>query len=139
MSTFTRHALVLGFGLALLPACVHLGTPDSGGTTGGTTGDPNADLDQYNQESAQLDMRRSMFLGTNVQDTLKLNEDQKKQLADLQKEIDAKLTKILTEDQNKQLNDMKTNTGRGPGGAGGAGGPGGTRRPGGGNPPPPQQ
>jgi EF hand len=68
-----------------------------------------------------------------VQDNLKLTNDQKKQLADLQKELDAKLDKILTDDQKKQYKEMKDNPGRGgPGGPGGRGpvGPGG-RGPGG--------
>jgi len=71
-----------------------------------------------------------------VQDNLKLTDDQKKQIADLQKELDAKLDKILTDDQRKQYKDMKDNPGRGgpggrgPGGPGGGGrGPGGDGRP----------
>jgi hypothetical protein len=59
-----------------------------------------------------------------IQDILELNESQKKQVADLQKEVDTKLEKILTDDQKKQLKDMRS---MGPGGPGG---------PGGGNPPP---
>jgi hypothetical protein len=74
-----------------------------------------------------------------VQDNLKLTDDQKKQIADLQKELDAKPDKILTDDQRKQYKDMKDNPGRGgrggrgPGGGGrgpgGPGGPGGDGRP----------
>jgi hypothetical protein len=65
-------------------------------------------------------------------ETLKLTDDQKKQLADLQKEVDAKLDKILTEEQKKQLTEMRERGGR-PGGEGGRPGrPGGEgRRPGG--------
>ncbi len=54
-----------------------------------------------------------------LQEVLKLTEDQKKQVADLQKDLDAKLAKILTEDQKKQLTEMRE---RGAGGKGGAGG-----------------
>jgi Spy/CpxP family protein refolding chaperone len=63
-----------------------------------------------------------------VQDTLKLSDDQKKQLADLQKDVDTKLDKILTDDQKKQLKDMRD---RRPGGfpGGPPGGPGGPPRP----------
>ena len=61
---------------------------------------------------------------------LKLTADQKKKFAELQKELDEKLEKILTDDQKKMLKEMKE---RGPmGGPGGRpreGGPGG--RPGG--------
>jgi len=70
MITRTRSTLVLCLclGLGLLSGCVNAGSP--GGPTGGTTsgGDPAADLAQWNQESAQFDARRSMFLGTNVQE-----------------------------------------------------------------------
>jgi hypothetical protein len=89
------------------------------------------------------------ILPTFLQEQLKLTDDQKKQLADLQKDVDAKLAKILTDDQKKQLKDMRDNPGRGgpggrgPGGrggpGGGPGGPGGDRggdRGGPGGPPP---
>jgi len=55
------------------------------------------------------------ILSTRVQDTLKLTDEQKKKLEELQKDLDSKLEKILTEDQKKQLKDMQT--------------PGGPRRP----------
>ena len=38
---------------------------------------------------------------------LKLTDDQKTQVAELQKEVDAKLAKILTADQQKQLKEMR--------------------------------
>jgi Spy/CpxP family protein refolding chaperone len=63
-----------------------------------------------------------------LQERLKLTDDQKKQVEELQKDVDGKLGKILTDEQNKQLKEMRDNAGRG--------GPGG-RRPGDGNPPPP--
>jgi Spy/CpxP family protein refolding chaperone len=67
-----------------------------------------------------------------LQDSLKLTAEQKKQVADLQKDVDAKLAQILTADQRKQLAQMKR---RGPGrfGPGGFGPPG----PGGFGPPGP--
>jgi hypothetical protein len=62
---------------------------------------------------------------------LQLTDEQKKQLDALQKDVDAKLAKILTEDQKKQLKEMRE---RGPGGRGPGGrGPGG-RGPGGDGP-----
>ncbi len=64
-----------------------------------------------------------------IQEALKLTDDQKKELGELQKEVDAKLDKILTDDQKKQLKEMRP-----PRGPGGPGGPGGDRGPGG--PPP---
>src|SRR5882724_1971762 len=50
-----------------------------------------------------------------LQDALNLTDDQKKQVADLQKDVDTKLAKILTADQLKQMKQMR---GRGPGGPG---------------------
>jgi len=67
-----------------------------------------------------------------LQDALNLTDDQKKQVAELQKEVDTKLATILTVDQLKQVKQMR-GRGRGPGGPGGPGGRGG---PGG---PPPDQ
>jgi hypothetical protein len=73
-----------------------------------------------------------------LQDRLKLTAEQKKQLEELQKEVDSKLDKILTEEQRKQLKEMRRGFGpRGPGGPPG-GGPGG-RPPGDGPPRPPQE
>jgi outer membrane protein assembly factor BamB/Spy/CpxP family protein refolding chaperone len=66
------------------------------------------------------------------QQMLNLTDDQKKQVAELQKEVDGKLAKILSEEQNKQLKEMRDAGPRGfrggpagapPGAAPGAGGP----------------
>jgi hypothetical protein len=51
-----------------------------------------------------------------LQQALKLTAKQKKQLAELQKEVDGKLSKILTDEQKKQLKDMREGFRRGPGG-----------------------
>jgi hypothetical protein len=58
-----------------------------------------------------------------VQDRLKLTDAQKKDLEALQKDVDAKIEKMLTDEQKKQFKEMKE---RGPGraGPGGPGGPG---------------
>ncbi|HUE13989.1 MAG TPA: PQQ-binding-like beta-propeller repeat protein [Planctomycetaceae bacterium] len=61
-----------------------------------------------------------------VVERLKLGDDQKKQLAEFQKEIKDKLDKILTDDQRKQLQTMREGFGRGR--RGGFGGGGGGRR-----------
>ena len=66
------------------------------------------------------------------QDRLGLDEAQKKKVAELQKEVDDKLNKILTTEQAAQLKEMRQ---RGPGGPRGFGGPGGPGGPGGGPPP----
>jgi hypothetical protein len=58
-----------------------------------------------------------------VQDQLKLTDAQKKDLEAIQKEVDAKMEKLLTEDQKKAYKEMKERgPGRGPGGPGGPGG-----------------
>ncbi len=70
------------------------------------------------------------ILPDRLQEMLKLTDEQKKQVADLQKDVDAKLAKILTEDQQKQLKEMRNrrpprrgDNGPGPDGPG-PGGPG---------------
>jgi poly(3-hydroxybutyrate) depolymerase len=57
-------------------------------------------------------------LSPRVQENLKLTDEQKKKFEELQKEVDARVQKILTEEQNKQLKDMQQ-TGSGRGGVGG--------------------
>jgi Arylsulfotransferase (ASST) len=73
---------------------------------------------------------------------LKPTDEQKKQLDDLQKEVDTKLDKLLAADQKKQLKEMQENFGRGgppggppPGPGGPPPGPGGPPRGPGGPPP----
>src|SRR5262249_26451691 len=48
-----------------------------------------------------------------MQNTLKLTDDQKKQLAEMQKEVDTTLDKVLTDEQKKQFKEPQ---GGGPGG-----------------------
>ena len=52
-------------------------------------------------------------LSPRVQDNLKLTDEQKKKVEELQKEVDASIQKLLTEEQNKQLKALKDNAGRG--------------------------
>jgi hypothetical protein len=74
-----------------------------------------------------------------LQDRLNLTAEQKKQLNELQKEVESKLGKILTEEQNKQLKEMRGRFGRGgPGGPPGRGPGGPPPREGDGPPPPPR-
>jgi hypothetical protein len=57
------------------------------------------------------------------QDTLKLSAGQRKRLAEIQKDLDAKLETLLTEDQRNQLATMRDRpTGGGPGRGGPPGG-----------------
>ena len=54
-----------------------------------------------------------------VQDDLSLSDAQRQQVADLQKELDAKLDLILTANQRKKYKELKENQGRNsPGGRG---------------------
>jgi hypothetical protein len=55
-----------------------------------------------------------------LRDRLELSAPQEKQIQELQKEVDAKLAKILTDEQRAQLKEMRE---RGPGGFGPPGGP----------------
>ncbi|MFM8272891.1 MAG: CotH kinase family protein, partial [Gemmata sp.] len=59
-----------------------------------------------------------------LQDTLQLTDEQKKELAKIQKELDEKLEKLMTEEQRRAFKELKD---RGPGGPPGGfpGGPGG--------------
>ncbi len=60
-----------------------------------------------------------MVLPPRATENLELNDEQKKKIAELQKEVDATLQKILTDEQNKRLKDLKDTARRGPGGFGG--------------------
>ena len=66
------------------------------------------------------------------QQRLRLSAEQKSQVEDLQKDVDARLAKILTSEQNAQLKELRS---RGPGGFG----PPGRGRPSGGDGPPPDE
>jgi len=108
-----------------------------GGPGGGGPGGPGGGRGRGMPQPGQV-------LPPMLQDALQLSADQKKQVAELQKDVDTKLAKILTE---AQLNQMKQMRQRGPGmggpggggpggqgGGGGQGGPGGPGGPGGGGP-----
>ena len=47
------------------------------------------------------------IMSTTQQDMLRLTPEQKKQIEEVQKEVDGKLDKILTDEQKKQIKDMK--------------------------------
>jgi hypothetical protein len=66
-------------------------------------------------------------MSTTTQIALKLAPEQRKQLDELQKQVDAKLEAMFTADQKKQFGEMKKDFARGgpPGGGPGPGGPGG--------------
>jgi hypothetical protein len=57
-----------------------------------------------------------------VQEMLKLTDEQKKQLAELQKEVDTKMEKMLTDEQKKQFKEFRENGLRGSVGGGFGGG-----------------
>jgi hypothetical protein len=64
-----------------------------------------------------------------LQERLKLTAEQKKEVEELQKDVDAKLGKILTDDQKKQLREMGERFGRRGGPGRRPSGPGGDRPP----------
>jgi hypothetical protein len=66
--------------------------------------------------------RPGQILPPFVADRLELSADQKKQLDELQKEVDARLARILTDEQRQQLKEMQPGPGGGPGGPGRPGG-----------------
>jgi hypothetical protein len=68
-----------------------------------------------------------------IQDELNLTEAQRRDLQELQKDVDARLAKILTAEQQQQLQQLRSR-GPGSGGPGGPGGPGGFGPPPGGGP-----
>src|SRR5262249_54555231 len=81
--------------------------------------------------------RPGEVLSPMFQQRLNLSADQKKQVEALQKDVDARLERILNDEQKAQFKEMRE---RGPGGFGPPGGPGGFGPPGGGPPgrfPPP--
>lgn len=84
-------------------------------------------------------MQPGQILPPFLVEQLKLTDDQKAELAKLQKETEEKINKMLTEDQRKQLKDMKDRAAGGdrgrPGAEGGRPGAPGERRPGGDRPP----
>jgi Spy/CpxP family protein refolding chaperone len=77
-------------------------------------------------------------LPPHIRAQLELSDEQEQQLTNLEKDVKAKLLKILTPDQQKKVDEMfkKGPPGKGPGGpggpGGGPGGPGGKGGPGGG-------
>jgi hypothetical protein len=77
-------------------------------------------------------MRPGEVLPGMFQQRLRLSAEQKSQVEDLQKDVDARLAKILTSEQNAQLKELRS---RGPGGFG----PPGRGRPPGGDGPPPDE
>jgi hypothetical protein len=81
--------------------------------------------------------RPGEVLGAMFQQRLRLTPEQRSQVEALQKDVDARLEKILTDEQWTQFKELRD---RGPGGPGGPGGPPGGGRPGGrpgGDGPPP--
>ncbi len=85
------------------------GTPRGFGGPGGMMGGPP---------------RPGEVLPPMLQQRLRLSPEQKAQLAELQKEVDARLAKILDDEQRAQLEQMRNRgPGRPPGGRGGPGGP----------------
>ena len=52
-------------------------------------------------------MEPGQVMPTAIQEILKLSDDQKKQVSELQKDVDAKLDKILTDEQKQQVSEIQ--------------------------------
>jgi hypothetical protein len=114
-----RSHFAKGAGILLILGCVAVAQPPAGPPTGFPGG-------RFEPP------KPGEVLPGLVQQRLKLTAEQKKELAAFQKDVDAKLEKILTADQRKSLQEMRERPAAGP--AGSFGGPGGF--PGGGFGPP---
>jgi hypothetical protein len=80
------------------------GRPDGQGAGGpGGPGDPG----QGGPGGFGGPPQPGQIMPARMQEMLNLTGDQKKAIAELQKEVDAKLDKILTDEQKKQLKDMR--------------------------------
>lgn len=113
----TRLGLASGTVLLLMVSTASAQTQGSppGGTPGGPPGGfKGFDFPQPGQ-----------ILSAFIQDQLKLSPEQKKQIAELQKDVDAKLTSMLTPEQKKSMQNMRPGKGGfgPPGGKGGFGPP----------------
>jgi hypothetical protein len=100
------------------------GPPGGGGRGPGGGGPPGG---QRGMRGPGGPPQPGQILPMFLQDRLNLTADQKIQLQELKKEVDAKMTKILTSDQQKQLKDMSNDFGPPGRGGRGRGGPGGPR------------
>jgi Spy/CpxP family protein refolding chaperone len=110
--------------LATLATAAQTSRAQPGGPPGGFPGGPGG----FPGGGGGPPRPGTIFLGFN-QDKLNLTAEQKKQLETLQKDVDARLAKILTADQKKSIQEMPGPFG-GPGGFPGfkrADGPGGDR------------
>ncbi|MFO0877694.1 MAG: CotH kinase family protein [Gemmataceae bacterium] len=117
-----------------------------GGFIGGGPGGPGGGLGGPGGPGGAPGMFPGQVLPEPLQNRLELTEKQKKEVAELQKDVDARLAKILTASQRRTLDQVRPGFGGrggergagGPGGPGeggpGAGGPGGPGFPGGGPP-----
>lgn len=101
----------------IIPADMNEGFRPAGGPGFGGPGGPGG--------FGRMSLRPGEILMPMFQDMLQLTEEQKKKLAELQKDTDGKLGKILNEEQNKLLKELRDRSAAGPGGFGPPGGAGG--------------
>ena len=135
-SKFVKAKLMWVGVMALLAAFVVTATSQPPGKDGGDKKFGKKDKDGPPDGKGPPRWELGRVLPPFVVDQLDLSETQLKQLAELQKEVKAKVLKILTEEQRKQLENVRFPGGPkgdkgppgkdgGPGGKGGPGGPGG--------------
>jgi len=122
-ATMSRRWYAGGLGVLLAVSMAAAQQPGGPGGPGGP-GFPGGAFDKLFQKPGQV-------LSGATQDRLKLNDEQKKKLEEIHKDVDAKLAKLLTDEQKKMLDDLSKNPFGGFGGPGGPGGRQGGAPPGG--------
>jgi Spy/CpxP family protein refolding chaperone len=108
-----------GGGFGALPPAERPGSSPTAGRPGGSFEGPGATFGGFGgfgppgggagRGGPQVGQILPQFL----QDFLKLTAEQKKELADLQKDVDSKFDKVLTDEQKKQLKQMRDGAARG--------------------------
>ncbi len=103
------------------------GPPPGGGPQDGRGGPPPGGGPQGGRGDGGPP-QPGQILPPHLRESLNLSAEQRKQLDELQRDVDSRLSKILTEEQRRQLQESRQ---RGPGGRGpgGPGGPGPNDRP----------
>lgn len=93
-----------------------LGTNRGGGPGGPPPGGPGPGGPGFGGPGGFAPAAPGTILPPFLQDELRLSEEQKKQLSELQKEVDTKLAQILNREQRQRLSEMGNRGPRGPGG-----------------------
>ena len=99
-----KHSIISAFSVAALGAVLLTGWAEQPDKEKGPKKGPG---DKKGYEPGRV-------LPPFIRDQLNLTEDQEKKIADLEKDVRAKLMNILTDDQKQQLKDLADKGGKGP-------------------------